>query len=311
MNLTLVCMTGRAEPRLDWLLLDLDSQLRAGDKIQLIVVDALGPRDVRVLADGERIPSSVTTPPLTALPKPNLWQGPYRVTDRDWWATANARNTAIALAQHEYLAFVDDRARLGDRWLTSVRAGYETREAVLAGSYDKIESAEPGAQRAVDHRRKIHPSGLRNCGGGWLYGCTFSLPTEWALEVNGLEEGCDGLTGEDYIFGLMLGAAGHRIDFVPELFVLQDRTPGNTTCKGVYACRDKGTAPTDKSHAALERFGKRSRTEAAFTPDLRELRARLARGEAWPPPAWALKDADGDPIDWYDGQKIRDMRMGE
>ncbi len=285
MRATLVFMTGRRDPRIDWMLRSLDAQAQPGDDLELIVVDALG----RSPGDIGMIPCAAVTSVVATRPKPCVWQGPQRVTSRDWWATANARNTAIALASRDYLVFCDDRCWLGSEWLTQVRRGERERGNVLVGSYEKLEDGKV----TMDHRRERYPEGLVNCGGGWLFGCTFALPLEWLLEVNGLEEGCDGLTGEDYILGLMLGNRGRRIDFEPRLFVRQERSMGT---EHGYAMTDKGTAPKDKSHAALDRFGKRTRTE--MTPDLRELRRRIAAGEGFP---------DVDHRDWFDGQMIRDM----
>lgn len=305
MRVSVCFMTGREEPHLDWALDAIGAQAQAADEIEVIVIDALAAkRSAPVIGDHEltildRSPSVFQVVRLSA-PKPNLWQGPHRVTSCDWWATSNARNTFLCLASYDYLAFLDDRGRPGPRWLATVRKGYEERTSVLAGSYDKLEGPEDARKVSRDHRRERCPDGKRNCGGGWLYGCTFALPLAWALKINGFEEGCDGLTGEDYIFGLMLGNAGHRIDFVPEMFVTQDRLPGNETCKGTYMCRDKGTSPNDKSHAALRRFGSRSRTE--LTPDLTTLRRTIQAGGSWPIP-----DPAGEHRDWYDRQPIREM----
>lgn len=303
MKLSICYITGRADPRLEWIISDLAAQKRDGDRIRMFVVDVHHERRgvdysrLELPRGSFGILDSIT---FTA-PKPNIWQGRYRVTDRDWWATSNARNTFLAMApdDFDYIAFLDDRCHLGPRWLETVRRSEAKRESVVCGSYDKLEGPDGARFTSRDHRRKCSPDGRVNCGGSWLYGCTFALPLQWALDVNGFEEGCDGLTGEDYIFGMMLANAGYRIDFVPEMFVLQDRAPGNESCKGSYACRDKGKSPRDKSHAALERFGKRSRTE--FTPDLRALRARVAAGDGFPIPS------DPDPKDWYDGEPIRTM----
>jgi hypothetical protein len=216
------------------------------------------------------------------------------VTSVDWWANSNARNTGIVLCKTDYAAFLDDRCHLGPAWLETVRRGEQKRDAVIAGSYEKHENGE----LSLDHRLRDRPTGKQNCGGGWLFGCTFALPLEWCLEANGFEEGCDGLSGEDYIFGFMLENNGHRIDFSSELFVSLERSRPHGN---VYVRRDKGVSPDDKSHAAIARFKPLKRSE--FTTDLRALRARLARGEGFPVP-----DPKVDYRDWYDGTLIRDQK---
>ncbi len=96
--------------------------------------------------------------------------------------------------------------------------------------------------------------------------------------------------------GLMLAQRKRRVDFRPELGVVQERSSG--TGHGLVRS-DKGVSPRDKSHAAIERFGKRTRTE--FTPDLRALRERLAAGGGFPDVV-----TDPEPVDWYDGRPLRE-----
>lgn len=308
MRLSVVYTTGRSDPHLDWALYAWADQWADGDEVELILVDALG-RDISQNSTlcGEREQVILARSPqitrvIATQPKPNVWQGKHRVTNRDWWAAASARNTGIALATHPQIAFVDDRCHPGPLWVDTVRRYARSPVAVAAGSYAKMEGAAV-PRVSFDHRRELCPQGKENCGGGWLFGCNLTLPLAWALEVNGFEEGCDGLTGEDYIFGLMLQNAGHRIDFVPSLYVELDRTQGNRSCKGAqYACRDKGVSSNDKSHAALARFGSRARTE--FTPDLCALRAVLAAGGSFPVPDLTVEHRD-----WYDGELIRDAAV--
>ena len=288
MKLTVVYITGRNEPHLDWMVEDLRRQVLSGDEIDLVVVDTFerSPIDLGI---GPRLFRNV----VMSRPKPTIWQGPHRVTSVDWWANSNARNTGIVLCKTDYVAFLDDRCHLGPNWLSAVRRGEQERTSVIVGGYEKHENG----RITVDHRVQQCPAGKVSCGGGWLYGCTFALPLEWCLEANGFEEGCDGLSGEDYIFGFMLENNGHRIDFDPSLFVSLERssTHGNT-----YVRIDKGVSPNDKSHAALARFRGRKRTE--FTPDLRAMRAQLARGGAFPAP-----DPNIEYRDWYDGSLINDV----
>jgi len=309
MQLTIAFITGRPEPHLEWLLESLAPQVVAHDEIQVLVIDALG-RSVAGLCGASKKPqtlhgSSVSalrygqwTPNVrVSLPKPTPWQGVHRITACDWWAKSSAINTALVLCETDYIVFVDDCCRVGPKWLETVRRGERRRRSVLAGTYDKIERGVV----TPDHRRILSPQGKLDCGGGWLYGCSFALPLEWALETNGAEEGCDGMGTEDYIFGFMLANNGRRIDFVPDMAVIQERA--ETSTPGVPSIRlrrtDKGVAPNDKSHAALSRFRVRRRTE--FSPDLIALRAARAAGSlVWPLP-------DPDLKDWFDGQLVREM----
>jgi len=294
MRLTIAFITGRPEPHLDWLFASLQPQLIASDEIDVLVIDKQGRTHAELMTSPQPYPCVQVR---IESPKPTPWQGRHRVTACDWWAKSAAMNTAFVLCDTDYIAFVDDCCRLGPQWLSSVRLGDQRRRSVIAGSYDKREN---GAL-TTDHRRQLEPKGKSNCGGGWLYGCTFALPLEWALEVNGAEEGCDGMGSEDYIFGLQLENAGYRVDFQPKLFVTQERPDIATIGDRVGLRRtDKGVSPNDKSNAALKRFGTRKRSE--FTPDLRALRAQRAAGSlVWPLP-------DPDMRDWFDGQLVREMK---
>lgn len=313
MNLSICYLTGRADPYIEWLLEAIAMQRRESDRFELVVIDALGRSAAALVPDDALIARSVHVV-RAAPPRPNPWQGPHRITDRNWWAKSTAANTAICLASHDYLVFVDDRSIPGPAWLSAIRAGERKRASVLAGAYERLETRDDQTIHVTDHRFKTCPMGRINCGGGWCFGCCIALPLAWALEINGFEEGCDSLTGEDYIFGMMLANAGHRIDYTTELFVTLDRTrgsegtrngdtgfQGNSGGKGGYAATDKGKSPNDKSHAALARFGTRRRTE--FTPDLTAIRERLRAGD---PDPWPK--VDPEMRDWYDWQPVREMR---
>ena len=292
MRLTIAYITGRAEPRLDWMLKSLAPQVEHDDRIKVLVIDARG-RTAHELGAGSHYHVDVRT----ALPKPTPWQGAHRITSCDWWAKSSAMNTALVLCDTDYIAFLDDCCRLGSRWLKTVRRGERRRRSVLVGTYSKIEHGKT----VPDHRAVRYPEGKKDCDGGWLYGCTFALPLEWALDVNGAEEGCDGMGHEDSILGLMLKNNERRLDFKPDMAVTQKRGDNTAPSGPSIPLRrtDKGVSPRDKSHAALARFRVRRRTE--FTPDLRELRAARAAGRlAWPMP-------DPEMRDWYDGQLVREM----
>lgn len=289
MTLTIAFTTCRAEPRLDWLIDGIEVQAIPGDKLELVVIDAFGRRASEI---GYRpLPSIARL--VEASPKPCVWQGPQRLTSRDYWAASSARNTAIALCRSDYVAFLDDRCRLGPRWLDAVRRGEHDRASVRVGPYDKLD--EPTT--ILDHRLRARPHGLVGCSGGWLYGGNFALPLAWLLEVNGFEEGCDGLAGEDCILGFMLVRRGRRIDFVADMYACKERPAGT---HHAISGAPKDDVANDRARAAMTRFGRRTRTE--FTPDLVQLRERLAAGEGFPD-----VDPSSDPRDWYDGRPLREL----
>lgn len=292
MRSAIVYVTGRAEPRLNWFWDGLvDQAIGSDDKIAVIVVDALAGRPLPTLAPLPRFLSSVQF----VSPKPTAWQGEHRVTSCDWWAMANARNSGIVYVPdgYDFVAFCDDRCRLGPHWLAEVRRAEKERACVIAGAYEKHEDGKV----TTDGRLAQAPNGRERCGPAWLFGCTLCLPLEWALNVNGFEEGMDGLSFEDVIFGMNLEAHEYPISYRPKMFVSQERS---AAFANTFRRTDKGVSPNDKSHAALARFRQRARTE--FTPDLRKIRERILAGDPDPFPM-----PDPDLRDWYDGQLVREM----
>ena len=292
MKITIAYITAREEPCLDWLIDGLDQQARASDKIELIVVDALGRPAAAI---GYR-PVNAIKKLVETRPKPSIWQGEHRITAHDFFANANARNTAIIMCTTEYICFLDDRCKLDLGWLDQIRLGEKKRESVICGPCDKHE--DKGV--SVDHRRHHAPQGKQNCGGGWCFGGNFALPLKWLLEVNGCEEGCDPVGLEDCVLGHMLENVGRQIDFIAEMSVQLDRHgfvhPLN------FPRHDKGPSPHDKSHAIQDRFFPRKRTE--FTPDLKKLRRQISKNKPFPIP-----DPSGDYRDWYDGSSIRGVGL--
>ncbi len=298
MQLTVAIITARAEPRLDWLVRDLEDQARPVDAIELVIIDSMD-RSADVLVPGLARRASAIRDVAISPPKPNPWQGAHRVTSRDLHGIANARNTALCLASHDYIAFLDDRVRLGRRWLDVVREGERTRFAAICGPCDRDEL---GTGRAFDDRRDRAVRMRTHCSGDWFYGGNFALPLEWALEINGCEEGTDPVGRQDRVMGCMLVNRGRRIDYIPAMSVLLDRKlkrqgdAGGTYHPFTRANRG-GPPPGDKRSAIMRRFARLDRTE--LTPDLRELRAAIARGEAFPPHGFTTQSPD-----WYDARPI-------
>jgi hypothetical protein len=307
MKLTLGFPTGRYKPELSWLLEDLAWQRARDDEIELLVVDALE-RPIEELASPELLEKAVTTW-RTVPVLPNPWQGKHRIMDREWWALGAAKNAVFVYAAHDYVAIVDDRCHLGPKFLEALRKHERERASAIAGTYTRAHWDDHGTHIRTDtDSRMLYATsqgkarGWIGCDRAWLYGMVFAMPLEFALRVNGHESGCDGVSMEDIIFSCNLTNAGVRIDWDPNLMIAQDRRFHELGPSYIREDKDRSKSPKDKSHALLDRFGHRKRTE--FTPDLRELRALALAGQPMPPYDKRLE------IDFYDGKPIRDYPIG-
>lgn len=319
---TIGYVTSRPEPRFDWFFSSLRAQLRPSDELELVIVDFYAQpcdswtsEDVRIRENkvfADAYASGLDNQTTWVRPKPTVWAGPHRITNQNWWAAANARNTALCLARGDFWAMVDDRCVLMPTWMEAVRQARQEHYAVC-GPYQKrtgitvengaikhagIVTGEDNRLQYVREHYDIHEH-LKNpysAPGEWLYGCSFGLPTEWALKVNGMDETCDSSSGEDYIFGLMLQNNGYPLYYDTRMMIVEDRTPEFLGPPMIR--RDKGQSPNDKSHALLTKLKGQRRAQHPW--DLNLLRTSVLSGGQWPHATWPTTD-------WYDGQQVKDM----
>lgn len=316
MNLQISYITNRLEPRIEWFFDSLHHEC-AGDytDINVLVVDfwlelqegwfvsQVGERGLarmRMFRGPKRHLNQVPC-------KPNVWSGPHRLPKENWWSVCAMRNTALCHAPDGYIAFLDDRSVLMPGWLKCAREAMQGGYAAF-GSYEKFENlkvkdgiiVEYGSSTGKDTRQSSNKA--VRCSGQWSYGCNSVLPLEFALQVNGYDEGgCDGMGFEDVIFGLMLEKHGFDLRYDPRMKVAQDRTPNQL--EPTFRAMDKGISPYDKSHAILNmvRTGGRHTAPNHFEEGgIRALRQRILAGGEFP--------IVGIPEhDWFDGQRIADM----
>lgn len=233
-------------------------------------------------------------------PKPNVWNGPHRLTKQDWFAAANQRNTALCLAPDGWIAYVDDLSVLLPGWLSRVRKAM-AENYIVCGSYKKVKElvVENGEVKSfkeypagVDNRLK-HVNDVVPCGGNWMYGCSLAAPVDALLDINGFGEICDGLGFEDCCTGIVMKNAGYEMRYDPQMMTYESEELHHVEPpfrKEDWHFEDGkpvvgGNGGTDKSHSALNIARQSTRFEydvGGGFKDLRELRAHVLAGGEFP-----------------------------
>lgn len=310
-------ITARKEPKFDWFFESLRLQSGLGLVGQIILIDFFAQAgDGWTMADVEARGKSVFESArkngfggITEWhpPKPTMWAGPSRLTKENWWHASACRNTIFCYARHDFVASLDDRFILMPTWLDAVRQA-EQEKYVVCGTYEKrtgivVKSGimtNSGTVIGTDGRFEQTKGNKSRAPGPWVFGCTFALPLDWALAVNGQEELCDGLSMEDVIFGLHLQNSGYPIFFDPRMKMFEDRTPSELGTPMKRSSKERFPKDVeDKGHKALERFGRLKR--ASHHWDLRAIRESVLAGNPFP-------GVESCPTnDWFDGQKISEM----
>lgn len=242
MHLTLSYFTSRDDPRFAWFCDSLCRQASTEDLagMQIVFVDGKLPAltheaaDLYFRRDG-RFPLAdeahhnwarraqldravrgrfkyLHIPPL-----PCEWQGPFRITKKDWFCAANSRNTAFIVAEKPYIVCVDDLSILGPIWLAQVRHAAESGY-IVCGAYKKLLQMKVVDGELVSFTE--HPPGVDSRWGAgsdggivpWhgsgMYGCSFGVPTHLVEKIDGCDSWCNGAGAEDYDFGIRLERAG-------------------------------------------------------------------------------------------------------
>ena len=287
--LSLVYITSRKEPHFDWFINSLRREMRElGDGVpmpELIVIDFYHAQD--------RMPYGMgwVGPIKWASPKPTPIQGRYRLTDHDAFAASNARNTGLCLASGTYIVFVDDVSVLVNGWLAAaMEAMRENR--IVCGAYRKVKELSVddkgnithwiGFEGGQDTRWKDARPSPTQCPAQWLYGCSFGIPVETLLSVNGFDEALDGLSFEDVCLGLRLEKAGHQLWYDQRMLTFESEEahhiPGDEKFK-------RHNRPIEGyQDLAWEMLGwiKNNLPRARGTPDLRTIRNDVLSGKPFP-----------------------------
>ena len=227
-GVTVVYTTYRPVPHFDWFADSLARQ--AGDAdVEVVLVDGLHAPE-RTAAFGEMVRGRFAFRHVPPMPSP--YAGPFRRTQRDLFSAASARNTGIVHASKPYVVFCDDLAVLMPDWWSEVRRaaadGY-----VVAGAYQK--HREMVVQDGVLAASCCDPSGvdtrwqtgddsrLVRIEGSQLFGCSFGAPRALLVEVNGFDELCDSIGGEDAHCGVRVTFSGAAIYYSRRMLTIESQ----------------------------------------------------------------------------------------
>lgn len=301
-SLTIAYITSRKNIELMWFLDSLTNQLLAEDRIEILIISEywdeykLSQDEVAWLRSFQ-----------FAHPKPNIWQGKYRITNVDWWAKSNAINTALCLCKTDWIMFLDDRCVLQPCFMHAVRDAV-AGNYIMAGAYEKRHSMtvekgliKNGGIITGTDSRVGSMGGAVPCSGHWLFGCCTLAPLEWWLQINGAPEKCDSLSFEDVIIGLLFENNGFPLKYDVRAKIIEDRTVSELGVPMRRSSKERHPHDQqDKAHTLLRWVKTAKRSDNEF--DIRELRARIQRGEPFPIP-----DPNKNYVDWFDGQPVKEM----
>jgi hypothetical protein len=218
-SLSFIYTTCRKDPKLVWFVDSLYNQVQEMgydiSKIQLVVVD------FELQYDGNRqnMVDSIIRKRFDYVhvhPKPSPWQGVHRLMSCNAFSASLSRNTGVCYARHPYLFFIDDLCVLAPGSFFHM-VDYAKRNIIVGFSYKKVHDlVVVGGSiknvREVSHGvdTRYHLDMFTRLPGSSLFGYSAS-PLSVVLSVNGYDEICNSIAGEDYHYGIRVEKAGYEI----------------------------------------------------------------------------------------------------
>lgn len=200
-------------------------------------------------------------------PLPSSIQGVHKKTSIDWFSAGNARNTGFIHSRFDYVVFCDDLTVLMPGWLDAVIQAANENYCVL-GTYEKrnklvVENGELISSEDVpngkDSRLQFAPYERTGMRGGSFYGCSFGIPIEYALKLNGFDLICDCIGTEDTQFGIRLQQAGCPMYLDKRMFTIESDelhfVEGNSFRRESFPCTK------EQYFERLQEFGINERPE--------------------------------------------------
>ena len=211
--LSFVYTTCRKDPKFEWFIDSLYNQVteQAFDtsKIEIVMVDfELQYDESRIEMMKEIVKDRFQFTHVAPMPSP--WQGKYRLTSRDCFSASLARNTGICYVSNPYVFFIDDLCVLEPGSFKHM-LHYAKQNIVIAFAYKKVWDLKVENGNIINKReteagidsRWNQGDSFRQIGGSQLFGYSGS-PLSVLLTVNGYDEICNSIGGEDYHYGMRI-----------------------------------------------------------------------------------------------------------
>ena len=286
--ITFVYTTCRKDPKFQWFVDSLYNEVTAesfdSSKLQIVLVDFELQYDesrkdtMKAIIDNRFEFIHVSS-------KPSPWQGKYRVTSKDCFSASLARNTGICYAKHSYVVFVDDLSVLSPGSFKNI-VEYSKEQLIVAFSYKKVWDLEV-EHGAIKYKRE-EPSGLdsrwnqgsdfRKIGGSQLFGYSAS-PLSVLLSVNGYDEICNSIGGEDYHYGMRIEKLSIPISYSKHVLFYESEDHAD---QGNVFLRRDPLMSTDEYTLLMKRYEIPQRWNQDATTDVSHLVLdMLIRNKSW------------------------------
>lgn len=230
--ISIIYCTNRKEPQFKWFVDSLLNQTSEEDRenIELVFIDyALSFDDDGSRANYLKDLVGSDFKFIHETPKDNAYQGKRRITQKEYFSPSSARNTGFILSSGEYVVFVDDVGVLMPTWWDAVKEAANEKR-ITCGAYQKhfemvVEYGKLISSRAhhggIDSRWILSNNQPVVINGGQLFGCSFGIPAFAFESVNGFDEICDSIGGEDYHLGIRLNHAGYKIWYDKRMLTIE------------------------------------------------------------------------------------------
>lgn len=313
--------TNRNEPKSEWWIDSIARQVKENSvnpkDLDVIILDYYGREEkfIQEKESAEKKFGKFCQYFRVIKPKPNIWQGEFKkVKQRNYFAAANARNTAFISAKGDYVICCDDISVPMPGWLTNALHASKTGY-IVQGAYRKVyklvvkdgvvESFEDHPSGHDPRWRRGSSGGIVPSAGHLLFGCSFGVPMEYILRTNGLDEDCDPIGGEDYLFGIRLARLGVKFWYNRNMLTYESEELHHDKINEIFLRIDKATpghpGGHDSSHIILSRVGATSSPKAIGNLyNMEQAREAYQKTGEFPP-------INQTEVHWVDNQRLEEM----